>query len=754
MGNTGPEFEQKVRQLARHIFSAAPGDGGPTLVDSRERDCIIDSGDIIYYIECTISRTLDKVKSDGPKMVKYREDMTRRGRLVKLLYVTSEEPTGEQAKHLKQNGIEAYSYKQLFKKLIDSDKYIRCRRQYRFGSAADPITENQDIDLIKFLPVGIRIYNTRQLNRIKNLVEYLLDRKEVVLLGDYGMGKSLHIAEVFKALSTKHLQDPIANPLPIAINIREHFGQENPAEAIIRHCNLLGFDNYNSLIRAVNSGHVILLVDGFDETGATPSIRMSTDRMRLLRRSAVKLIRNFVQMARGKSGILIAGRLSFFDDINELKNSLETSPEAIVYELDEFNDQEIKTFLKLYDYENVLPDWVPRRPLLLSYLIRKKITLNPEEAEVYNNPEASWDVLIDAICRRESQIYDLLDGTGIRQILELIASESRIDSSPNGRVSEAQIENAFKQVVGVEPDAAQKPLLQRLPGLTSKDQIDGNRAFMDEIMLDVLRSASVLSFMVHPFVDPQATNWRVGLKEFGIRRVARKFFDDDIQARTSLGIVACKEALERWNSSTLSLDIIQILDATDLSGISLDFGGMEISEGYIHLLNLDDGNSLSNLRLSYITIDHLVMPTEEPSNLVLDGCVIGNIVGCQGQTDLPNWIRSSDIGTWDQQKTTNQIIRDEKVAIGARIALAIIRKVYKQKGQGRRENALFRGMPDVDRTQIVRVLDLMVRAKLLIKSTIYSMPIYYANSQVRGYVNELYDSNLQSDQSFLRKIVP
>ena len=61
MSGSGSKFENKVREIARILWNVNEGEGAAQIIDGRERDCIFNSGDLINYIECTISNKKEKI---------------------------------------------------------------------------------------------------------------------------------------------------------------------------------------------------------------------------------------------------------------------------------------------------------------------------------------------------------------------------------------------------------------------------------------------------------------------------------------------------------------------------------------------------------------------------------------------------------------------------------------------------------------------------------------------------------------------
>jgi hypothetical protein len=106
-----------------------------------------------------------------------------------------------------------------------------------------------------------------------------------------------------------------------------------------RHSQEIGFDKPDQLVRAFRAGSLTVFLDGFDETGYKAWRKLSGDKLKNLRKRTVELVRKFVNEAKGKCGLLVAGRRHFFDSAREMKSALALRRSFLKIELDGFTPQ-------------------------------------------------------------------------------------------------------------------------------------------------------------------------------------------------------------------------------------------------------------------------------------------------------------------------------------------------------------------------------------------------------------------------------
>ena len=142
------EFESSVRHVARQLYRHAESTGAINL-DGRERDEIIDTGTELIVVEATQSRKLEKTKYDLKKSIDLIKDLRSSNRFseynFRIMLVTAEDPTADQAGHVKSAKAgcpkEIISFTALFSRLFDARHYIRVRGDHSFGSVRNPANE-------------------------------------------------------------------------------------------------------------------------------------------------------------------------------------------------------------------------------------------------------------------------------------------------------------------------------------------------------------------------------------------------------------------------------------------------------------------------------------------------------------------------------------------------------------------------------------------------------------------------------------
>src|SRR5262249_42139102 len=145
---------------------------------------------------------------------------------------------------------------------IDGRTYLGLRDNYAFGSVRDPETGRATTTL-NYVPLDI-LDSVAKLHDVHSICGELLEGKHIVLLGDYGAGKSATMREIYLQLAARFRASKSLK-FPVLLNLRDHHGQIDPVEALERHARRVGFAPPESLVRAWRAGMVTLLLDGFDE---------------------------------------------------------------------------------------------------------------------------------------------------------------------------------------------------------------------------------------------------------------------------------------------------------------------------------------------------------------------------------------------------------------------------------------------------------------------------------------------------------
>ena len=718
---------------------------GATILEYRERDGLFVTEDSVHIVEATTSRAKDKAVKDGQKL---REAALRANRQypfksVKGWFVTQNEPEADQRDVIKKlnSPIVALSLAQFRSLLVDAPAYLTARKDYPFGSARAP--GDQGIDPGEYVPLDtVQLHAPSKLWNVETMVERLTAGDALVVLGDYGAGKSMTLRECHNQLARLYTASQTSK-FPLHLNLREHWGQTRPAEALTRHAEEVGFDHPAQLVRAWRSGYVVLILDGFDELASVNWLGRS-DKLKEARRRAVQLVRAFVDQTPSGSGVLIAGREHYFDSEQERVDALGLASGVAQLTLNDFNETQMRQYLQARGWHRSIPSWLPSRPLLLGYLASRNLLEETMQVDGAAAPHIGWDALLARVCNREADIQSALDGFTIRRIVERIATFARETETGLGPITPDSIYAAFRDVTGQLPDEGTLVLLQRLPGLggattPASAQVDGggNKWFIDESFADVARVGDVMSFAQSPYgveVPLDASQWQTLLHPLGTALLAHRV--DSAGSSPSVFRVALDRAIElRWYG--LASDLLR---AAMMLTSDIDLRGIYISEAWIPHLELSDARqNLDGVEFQHCVIQTLSIEPEASIDSMprFVECNFGFVQGAASHDDLPmERFVSCDIESFAEKTSTTTAILELPLPLSSRVALTILKKLYVQSGTGRKENALYRGLDDNARRYVHDVIEQLVRHDLMVQSraggeTIW-LPVRGASARVRA----------------------
>jgi hypothetical protein len=145
---------------------------------------------------------------------------------------------------------------------------------------------------------------------------------------------------------------------------------------------------------------------------------------------------------------------------------------------------------------------------------------------------------------------------------------------------------------------------------------------------------------------------------------------------------------------------------------SVDMQGLNITGASFTELNLNN-TPLSNLVISRATIERLVLPNSPPTNCTISKSLVGSVSGAASFAGLPSWVQLETVDHFDSVQTVAQI---KKVGLSPahEIFVAILKKTFKQKGAGRKEEALLRGFgAGASKKLASSILNLLMQEKIL-----------------------------------------
>lgn len=424
-------FENEVRRIARQLWPMAQFSGA-IVVDGRERDGVFETEECFHVIEATTSRRKEKALEDVRKLVGLAAKFQRKTvtKAVRCWFVTRDEPTADQRKVSEKHRplVTALSFSQFQSLLIDSKAYLAARDNYYFGSVRDPAT-GAKAPSVGFIDVMLSRVGTDAVFSPRDLLDSLGAGGRAIVLGDYGAGKSMILRHLHQELRKAHLRGDTPR-FPVFVNLRDHYGQSDPAELLERHARIVGFPNPWHLVRAWRAGYVHLLLDGFDEI-TTLNIQGLWTKLRDNRFRAMEAVRRLAREHPAEAGLVIAGRAHFFDSPKERRTALGLSGQFAEFSLNEFNDEQVAEYLEQSGLSGIVPPWLPSRPLLVAYLAARGL-LSDLLGDEAGEPASGWDILLDHIASRESEIEAGIDGGTVRRILERLSTKARTTSGGLG----------------------------------------------------------------------------------------------------------------------------------------------------------------------------------------------------------------------------------------------------------------------------------------------------------------------------------
>lgn len=612
-------------------------------------------------------------------------------------------------------------------------RYKDARLTASFGSSIDPITGKSDT--VEYVPVTYeRVGGGRDVS-IAEIAQLLLSGLNVVLLGEYGSGKSRCIREIFSYLASNW---DLTFQFPYAINLRECWGLDRSDEMIRRGAYTLGLDDLaGSTVRAFNRDSLVLLLDGFDELG---SQSWSTDesRLRQLRARALAGVKDLV--TKSGCGCLIAGREHYFSSNEEMLSALGLTDGSttILRAKDQFTDDELEKYFDVAGLAIDLPSWLPKKPLICQTIallsdeeLGEMFSINSEGVEF-------WNHFIRVVCQRDARINAFFDANTIYQVFVALSRITRTRPANIGPVSQRDLQDAFEAVVGQLPVEEASAMLQRLPSLGRIGAESQDRQFVDMFILDGLRAKDV-AFLLN--ADDQqrqrtfAESWINALEPLGQAILAA-----DLKGRVDqFRQIAVRTAAA--NNSTLASDIISSICRADIEGADLQ--GLIVTGGAFTELTLN-GTPISNVTISEATIRHLILPNSPPPKVLIEKSLVEKVSGVASFSGLPSWVRLESVDEFDSVQTVAQI-RKAGLTPAHEILVGVLKKTFKQKGAGRKEEALLRGFGSGSSKKLAAsVIGLLMRENILDRHKgdegwIYS-PARSQNARVSTLLDQLRSS--------------
>ena len=680
--NMWKDFEQRVREIASYRWNC---NAVPETIAGIKCDCVLKPyPDQWIIVEITEENNLSKVRTDITKLLTVKHALFLQEILCKCYFVMKATPTDSMRASGDSQKISVMSVEEFQNEYFEYSSYIHVRKQKQFGSLVNVETGEPENNV--YVNVSYRCKRTGDEYHIDDIINMLKKGKRIVLKGDFGLGKSRCVKQIFDKLT----DDPVKNPYAIAINLRDHWGAKRAMEILSRHFVELGLDAKN-FIKSFDQPNAIYLLDGFDEIGAQ-SWSSDVRKMQHMRELSVCAVKDLIGKVRG--GVLITGREYYFNSDKELLNCLGLSEDkTILLECHhEFSDSELLTFIS----ENIpdaegrkeleqLPAWLPKRPLVIQLLLKYASDIFSIKYAL-DDICGFWYAFLSKICERESKIYPALNPEIIKGVLLFLANYTRICDGNTGPITQNVLSDAFTAVAGFSPNDESSIMLQRLPSLGRINADSPDRQFLDSFILNGLRAENIIQ--LSKSWDPKvlSEDWKNPLDQTGLS-ILSEYISKDIKLIDSF-ITLAKNAAKSTNK-VLAADIVSALCLLNVE--CLDFKELYISGGYFSNLCFE-GKEIKRLHISDSIIEKIDLTNSNLGDSVsLSKCIISTVYGIASRKSIPQQLMTSDVGNVEMLATTT-LIKRARLSESQKLLVEMLRKIFFQPGAGRKEAALLRGM--------------------------------------------------------------
>ncbi|MFE2755624.1 NACHT domain-containing protein [Actinosynnema sp. NPDC059335] len=722
------------------------------MFEGKERDSIFITEDAINAYEFTVNTKKAKAVQDAQKL---REVLTKLSKFPENRYktprgwfVTRNEPLADQRSAVEQEAkkagfpLYAISIKTLQKRLCDAEGYLRRRSDAPFGSTV--FTTRGGFPKVD---VASRFTTSSgETFKLPYIAELLNSGGRVLLTGEFGVGKSHALRELYNILRRAYFKDTLTNPFPLHINLNDCIGLRTPAEIIRRHAENIDFAGQNGLISAWRAGACTLLLDGFDELVPQRWVGGASD-LKEVRWQALSAVRRLIEEMPEAGGVIVSGRSHFFSSSSEMVAALNLGDSALQLTLEDFNEDQLAQYRKLVGITSSIPDWVPARPLLLGYLYSNRDSIPGDLSN--QSVGQSWRTLLAAICEREAKILSVVRPEVILKILSRVATLARSKGNELGPVGMDEMKRAFYEINGREPEEEGLQALLRLPGLavdTTSDR-EEKRVFIDRSLAGAAYGEDLAAYLAdshnnqHPL--SRAASWIDAADSISIDVAASAFTDSGGSLSLALAAVDHRQS-KGWSDVVVS-DAIRVADAVSEEDAKVNLGYMV--EGVIFDHFSADGPVQASTRYRDCLINTLNLSEVSTASecAIFDNCSIHFVDGIAA---IPPWLANNFVNTAvDKYSHTTQTtagILALNLPVETAVALSILKKVYNQEGSARKESALYRGL-DQQKQQIVgNILSGMVAKGWISKGGAGGTTIYRAVKGVRNLAQRV----LEDPQSF------
>ncbi len=297
----GYSFEERVSELYRLLrYDVENG----RLFSGRQVDLFLTGhfGDLTVYraIEC----------KNGTVKADHIDSFVAKLRLVRREYpsalgtiVSAVSFTDAVASQAAQEGIQLTLYRDLSAQLFDGHAYVNNLKR--------ECDSNERYPMQLYIEPNIGYELTGPHSLAFGIVDEWLndsDWNQLTLLGDVGTGKSFLSRMLAYRLASKFLDNPLENPVPILIDLRNADRQFSIEGLVLTHLTQNGLSriSFEAFQHALIQGNIVLILDGFDEMASRVTPQITN--------------RNFQELAscvKGRAKVLLTCRTHYFKSRTE-----------------------------------------------------------------------------------------------------------------------------------------------------------------------------------------------------------------------------------------------------------------------------------------------------------------------------------------------------------------------------------------------------------------------------------------------------
>ena len=627
----------------------------------------------IVVIEITRENSLAKLRTDLAKFASIRTALIPSGVVVRSFFISEKEVSSLRATG-KEQKVEVMSVTEFRERFVGKESYEYVRNTVEFGSALDPYTNTSDRS--HFVETGYLNSTTGNKYSVDEITKLLLSGRKIILLGEFGTGKSRCAKEVFQKIS----KDDVLFPT-LAINLREHWGHQSFDLIVRSHLSSLGLTKLEDIaVRLARSGRLTFILDGIDEIGSQ-SWSGEPERLREIRRRSLQGVRDIVSKLPDK-GILLCGRAHYFSNDEEMLGCLGLDSTTLVLNCpEEFTEDQATEYLRLNTGLTEFPEWSPRKPLICQLFSKLEPNAMRDLIQNAKGEVEFFESTFEAICQRETRIHPSIDAGILRKVLLGIAQVSRRRNEVNEEVTPSEINDVFHKVSGLTPLDEASSILQRIPYLGRVASGSGNRRFVDDYAKSGLRGVALAEAFSTSDKSVADDRYAKPVGPFG-----SKF----LGAHGLVGNEGVKYSRLCNSRGNTQIAADYLCSAVEIAGDAIDLTGVPIFNATIDRLEMVD-LEVSGLKVTDCFFKDLHLEGVSFQDSSFESCFFDHIAGVSDRTRLPSsFAESCEFESFSSAENVARI-SELPLTDAQKTLVAIIRKLFFQPGSGRKEEALLRG---------------------------------------------------------------